>query len=72
MGNGPIDPDPVLSTNTVAYVTTKVVKVKDLTDRKVRSLAWPTSMAPSLALAGQRLLLSAPSLGTGYSIYEAG
>jgi hypothetical protein len=56
----------------VAYVTTKVVKVKDLTDRKVRSLAWPTSMAPSLALAGQRLLLSAPSLGTGYSIYEAG
>jgi hypothetical protein len=55
----------------VAYVTTKVAKVEDLTDRKVRSLAWPTAMALSLALAGQRLLLSAPNLGTGYSIYEA-
>lgn len=67
----PVDPDAVLGTDTVAWVTAKAVKLENLANRTVRSFAWPTRTAPQLALAGRRLLISAPAAPGGYVIYEA-
>jgi hypothetical protein len=66
----PVDPDAVLSTDTVAWVTARTVKLENLTNRTVRSFAWPTKAAPRLALVGRRLLISAPAAPAGYTIYE--
>jgi hypothetical protein len=67
----PVDPDAVLSTDTVAWVTSKTVKLENLTKNTIRSFARPTKTAPQLALVGQRLIISAPAAAGGYAIYEA-
>jgi hypothetical protein len=66
----PVDPDAVLSTDTLAWVTSKAIKLENLTNHTVRSFAWPTEAAPQLALVGRRLLISAPAAAGGYAIYE--
>jgi len=61
----------VLGPDLTAYLYGRTVRLRDLRQGTVRSVAWPTGGRPAIALAARRIVISAPASDGRYRIYTS-